>query len=107
MGSGIAQVCASSGYDTIIYELLPSTLQKAKEGLQATLLKLEEKGKLPQGEREKIFQRSRYALQPSSNETVTPFAACKRRLRSAISGDEQADPGAGLPAYLRGDRAGG
>ena len=66
MGSGIAQVCASSGFDTILYELSPNTLQKAKEGLHSTLVKLEEKGKLSQGEGQKILGRIRFTSEIES-----------------------------------------
>lgn len=46
MGSGIAQVCAQSGYTTILYDIHTQTLDKAKANLTATLEKLAAKGKI-------------------------------------------------------------
>jgi len=46
MGSGIAQVAAVAGHNTIILDTNPAALEKSKTSLTATLLKLEEKGKI-------------------------------------------------------------
>ena len=47
MGSGIGQVAAMAGHKVIIYDNNAASLDKAKASLQATLAKLEEKGKIP------------------------------------------------------------
>jgi len=46
MGSGIAQIAASSGHPTIIFDTNPQALERSKTNLATALRKLEEKGKL-------------------------------------------------------------
>lgn len=57
MGSGIAQVAATAGYYTILYELNESVLEKARAGIARSLQSFTEKGKLQEGEKENIFNR--------------------------------------------------
>jgi 3-hydroxybutyryl-CoA dehydrogenase len=47
MGAGIAQVAASAGFSTILYDVNPAVLQKAKEKLNKDLQTLVEKQKIP------------------------------------------------------------
>lgn len=51
MGSGIAQASAAAGYRTIVRDPVPAQLEKARAAIDASLGKLEEKGKLPAGTR--------------------------------------------------------
>lgn len=44
MGSGIAQVCAQAGFATLLYDLQPQMLEKAKKGIGNSLSKGVEKG---------------------------------------------------------------
>ncbi|HEY1114084.1 MAG TPA: 3-hydroxyacyl-CoA dehydrogenase NAD-binding domain-containing protein [Chitinophagaceae bacterium] len=60
MGSGIAQVCASAGFATILYELNAPMLQKARTSIEAGLQKLAEKGKLTVEEITQISSRITY-----------------------------------------------
>ena len=60
MGSGIAQVAAQSGFFTILYELNPAILQKARAGIEIKLQTLVEKGKMPAYEKEKTLQRIQF-----------------------------------------------
>jgi 3-hydroxybutyryl-CoA dehydrogenase len=60
MGSGIAQVCAQSGFDTILYELNPVVLEKAKLSIEKNLGSLVEKGKLRAAEKEAISGRIQF-----------------------------------------------
>lgn len=60
MGSGIAQVCASAGFTTILYELNGAVLQKARKSIEAGLQKLAEKGKLSVEEITQIASRISY-----------------------------------------------
>lgn len=60
MGSGIAQVAAQAGFATILYELNPMVLEKAKGAIDKSLLSLVEKGKLPASEKEKIQDRLQF-----------------------------------------------
>lgn len=46
MGSGIAQVAAQSGFQVIVTDISESSLTKAKRGIQKSLEKLFEKGKI-------------------------------------------------------------
>ncbi|HRX93312.1 MAG TPA: 3-hydroxyacyl-CoA dehydrogenase NAD-binding domain-containing protein [Chitinophagaceae bacterium] len=46
MGSGIAQAAAQAGIQSILYDLNPSILDKAKEGTEKNLARLVEKGKI-------------------------------------------------------------
>ena len=54
MGSGIAQVSAQAGFSTILYELTPAVLEKAKTYIDKTLDSLAEKGKITLADKEKI-----------------------------------------------------
>ena len=49
MGSGIAQVAATAGFTTILFDLNESILHKAEEAIKSSLQKLEEKGRLSEG----------------------------------------------------------
>jgi 3-hydroxybutyryl-CoA dehydrogenase len=60
MGSGIAQVSAQSGFDTILYELNEAVLEKARLAIEKNLGSLVEKGKLGVTEKEAITRRIRF-----------------------------------------------
>ena len=57
MGSGIAQVSATAGLTTILYDLNPEVLAKSKTILEKNLQKLAEKNKISAKDKEKIFRR--------------------------------------------------
>jgi len=57
MGSGIAQVVASSGLYTILYELNDEMLEKAKTAIDKNLQTLVEKNKMGKEEKERTIQR--------------------------------------------------
>ena len=44
MGSGIAQVCAASGFETIVREVKPELVDKGLKGIEKNLARLAEKG---------------------------------------------------------------
>ena len=46
MGSGIAQVAAQAGYDTVLFDIADAQLERARTTIQKSLAKLEEKGHL-------------------------------------------------------------
>jgi 3-hydroxybutyryl-CoA dehydrogenase len=56
MGTGIAQLAASSALPTILYELNRGVLERAKKTIDSNLQLLVEKGKITPGQKEKIFQ---------------------------------------------------
>src|SRR5215204_1374192 len=60
MGSGIAQVCATAGFQTVLYDLNKEILQKAKTNIENSLIKLVEKQKLLETEQQQILQRLQF-----------------------------------------------
>ncbi len=46
MGSGIAQVCAQAGLNVRLHDVMPAALERAMRGIEKSLTKLAEKGKL-------------------------------------------------------------
>ncbi len=60
MGSGIAQVSAQSGFNTILFDLNESVLEKAKESIQKNFQFLVDKQKISEEEKNKIFQRTKF-----------------------------------------------
>lgn len=61
MGSGIAQVAATAGHPTIIYDNNPAAIEKAQNGLHQGLARLVEKQKLSQEKADAIIGRIRYS----------------------------------------------
>jgi 3-hydroxybutyryl-CoA dehydrogenase len=57
MGSGIAQVAATAGYATILYDLNSAILEKAKDKLQKDLQTLVDKQKITADKKEDILTR--------------------------------------------------
>jgi 3-hydroxybutyryl-CoA dehydrogenase len=57
MGSGIAQVCAAAGYRTIVREVSPELIAKGRKGLQGSLEKGVERGKLTPEDRDGVLSR--------------------------------------------------
>jgi 3-hydroxybutyryl-CoA dehydrogenase len=57
MGSGIAQVAATAGYDTIVRDVTQPILDKAKGSIEKSLAKFVEKGKLPAADSAAALQR--------------------------------------------------
>jgi 3-hydroxybutyryl-CoA dehydrogenase len=68
MGSGIAQIAASSGHPTIIFDTNSQALERSKTNLGTALRKLEEKGKLTNAA--SILERLHFVSDMSA------FAAC-------------------------------
>lgn len=60
MGSGIAQVTASAGYKTILFDIQPAMLQKAEMGIKKSLEFLVSKGKISLEEQNSILNRITY-----------------------------------------------
>jgi 3-hydroxybutyryl-CoA dehydrogenase len=57
MGSGIAQIAAAAGYETIVRDIAQPILDKAKAGVEKSLAKFVEKGKLQAADRDAALQR--------------------------------------------------
>lgn len=60
MGSGIAQVAATAGYATLLFDLNPAMLEKAQQQITQQLQTLVAKGKLGAEESERIWQRLQF-----------------------------------------------
>ncbi|MBY0535584.1 MAG: 3-hydroxybutyryl-CoA dehydrogenase [Chitinophagaceae bacterium] len=60
MGNGIAQVCASKGYQVVLFDLNEQVLETAKKTIQKNLDFLTSKGKLSSEEANTIHQRIHY-----------------------------------------------
>lgn len=60
MGSGIAQAAAQAGFATLLYELTPVVLNKARENISRNLQSLVDKGKMEAAEKESIEKRISY-----------------------------------------------
>jgi 3-hydroxybutyryl-CoA dehydrogenase len=57
MGSGIAQVAATVGYDTIVRDVSKEVLDRGRTGIEKSLAKFVEKGKLPTADRDAALTR--------------------------------------------------
>jgi 3-hydroxybutyryl-CoA dehydrogenase len=57
MGSGIAEVCAKSGYDTLVREIDDELVKKGLARIEGSLAKAVEKGKLAAGDRDAAWTR--------------------------------------------------
>ncbi|GAC1394917.1 MAG: 3-hydroxybutyryl-CoA dehydrogenase [Thermoanaerobaculia bacterium] len=59
MGSGIAQVAAQAGYDTVVVEVEQKFLDRGMTGIDKSLTKFVEKGKMSAGDRDACMSRLR------------------------------------------------
>ena len=57
MGSGIAQVAATAGYETIVRDVSKELLDRGRAGIEKSLAKFVEKGKLPAADRDATLER--------------------------------------------------
>jgi 3-hydroxybutyryl-CoA dehydrogenase len=57
MGSGIAQVTAAAGFETILYDLNDAVIRNAKNKIESDLQKLVDKQKITPGKKEAILQK--------------------------------------------------
>src|SRR5436190_16797402 len=57
MGSGIAQVAAAAGYDTTVRDVSQQVWDKARAGIEKSLAKFVEKGRIPAGDRDAALKR--------------------------------------------------
>ena len=57
MGSGIAQVAATAGYETIVRDVSKDVLDRGRAGIEKSLAKFVEKGKLPAADRDATLKR--------------------------------------------------
>jgi len=93
MGSGIAQVAAAAGYKTIVRDVAPPVLDKAKSGIEKSLAKFVEKGKVSAADRDAALGRLTFTtsvpdLKPCDIviEAVTEDLGLKNELWKALDG---------------------
>jgi len=60
MGGGIAQVAATAGYETIVRDVSQQVWDKARAGIEKSLVKFVEKGKLSAADRDAALKRLRF-----------------------------------------------
>ncbi len=85
MGSGIAQVAAQSGFDTILFDLNSDVLNKAKTSIQSTLVMLEEKGRIAAGSSDSIFNKINFTTTISDCKADIIIDAIIENLQAKIS----------------------
>ena len=78
MGSGIAQVAATAGENVLLFDSNKESLRKTAGSFQTNLNKLEEKGKLKQGEASAIFSRIKFA------ESINEYSKCNLVIEAII-----------------------
>jgi 3-hydroxybutyryl-CoA dehydrogenase len=61
MGSGIAQTAAAAGFQTVVRDVAEPLLEKGRVGIQKSLGRLAEKGKLPATDRDNALARLSFA----------------------------------------------
>lgn len=66
MGSGIAQVAAQNGHEVVLIDASENAIVKAKAGLQNTLAKLVDKGKITAEKSESIVKKITYSTEIKS-----------------------------------------
>src|SRR6201989_3403194 len=57
MGAGIAQVCAASGFSTVVREVSPELVDKGIKGIEKNLARLVEKGTITESAKGEIRNR--------------------------------------------------
>ncbi|MEM1671874.1 MAG: 3-hydroxyacyl-CoA dehydrogenase NAD-binding domain-containing protein [Archaeoglobaceae archaeon] len=62
MGSGIAQVCATAGYEVYVRDIKQEFIDKAKDSIEKSLAKAVSKGKMTEQKAREIASRLKYTL---------------------------------------------
>ena len=57
MGSGIAQVCAASGYQTVLYDVNEMIVEKSKNKIEEDLEKLIQKQKINEEQKKQTLEK--------------------------------------------------
>jgi len=91
MGSGIAQVCAAAGYETVVREVAPELMEKGLKGIEKNLARLVEKGTISEVAKNEIRGRLKgtTAIEDLKNcdlviEAIIEQLPAKRELFSAL-----------------------
>jgi 3-hydroxybutyryl-CoA dehydrogenase len=95
MGSGIAQVAAVAGYDVTLVDVAPQQLERARSGIEASLAKLVEKGRVETGAAEAALGRIETAAEPAPADLAIEAATENVDLKLRIFRDLDAAAGHG------------
>jgi 3-hydroxybutyryl-CoA dehydrogenase len=95
MGSGIAQVAAVAGYDVTLVDVAPQQLERARSGIEASLAKLVEKGRVETGAAEAALGRIETAAEPAPADLAIEAATENVDLKLRIFRDLDAAAGDG------------
>ena len=85
MGSGIAQISAQSGFNTILFDVNKVVLEKAKESIQKYLQHLVNKQKISAEEKEIIYQRVKFVKDINDCKADVIVEAIIEKLEAKIS----------------------
>lgn len=80
MGAGIAQVTASSGFATVLFDVNAGVLEKAQQSLNKSLSSLVQKGKITSDQKEAIYNRITFTTELSSLKADLIIEAIVERL---------------------------
>ena len=95
MGSGIAQVAAVAGYDVRLVDVAPKQLDRARSGIEASLAKLVDKGRVEPGDAEAALGRIQTASEPAPADLAIEAATEDADLKLRIFRDLDAAAGDG------------
>jgi 3-hydroxybutyryl-CoA dehydrogenase len=95
MGSGIAQVAAVAGYEVTLVDVAPKQLEKARSGIEGSLAKLVEKGKVEAADAESAVGRIATAGEPGPADLAIEAATEDVDLKLRIFRDLDAAAGDG------------
>jgi 3-hydroxybutyryl-CoA dehydrogenase len=98
MGAGIAQVAALGGFDVTLSDVAPGQLERAMKGIQGSLTKLAEKGRIEQEQVDAAVLRIRTSAEPADADLLSEAATENVELKLKIF--EQLDSVAGDGAII-------
>jgi 3-hydroxybutyryl-CoA dehydrogenase len=95
MGSGIAQVAAVAGFDVRLVDVAPQQLERARSGIEESLAKLVEKGRVEAADAEAALRRIETAAEPGPADLAIEAATEDVDLKLRIFRDLDAAAGDG------------
>ena len=84
MGAGIAQVAAVGGFEVTLSDVAPGQLERAMKGIQGSLTKLVEKGRLEQQDVDAALLRIKTSAEPAPAELMIEAATENVELKLGI-----------------------
>jgi 3-hydroxybutyryl-CoA dehydrogenase len=84
MGAGIAQVAAVGGFQVTLSDVAPGQLERAMKGIQASLTKLAEKGRIEPAQVDEAVLRIRTSAEPADGDLLIEAATENVELKLRI-----------------------